>query len=82
MRVLLVEDDAPVAAGIEAGLALSDFVVDTVTTLDSARGALSAIDYDAVVLARRLPDGEADPARSAGQYSWRAPARTATAGAI
>lgn len=38
MRVLLVEDDAPVAAGIEAGLALSDFVVDIVTTLDGARG--------------------------------------------
>ncbi|WP_106419113.1 response regulator [Salinicola tamaricis] len=58
MRVLLVEDDAPVAAGIEAGLALSDFVVDTVTTLDGARGALAAIDYDAVVLDRRLPDGD------------------------
>ncbi|MFC0337558.1 two component transcriptional regulator, winged helix family [Kushneria avicenniae] len=58
MRVLLVEDDAPVAAGIEAGLALSDFVVDTVSTVDGARGALSAIDYDAVVLDRRLPDGE------------------------
>ncbi|WP_110689658.1 response regulator [Salinicola endophyticus] len=58
MRVLLVEDDAPVAAGIEAGLALSDFVVDTVTTLDGARGALAAIDYDAAVLDRRLPDGD------------------------
>ncbi|MEC8918520.1 MAG: response regulator [Pseudomonadota bacterium] len=58
MRVLLVEDDAPVAAGVEAGLALSDFVVDTVATLDGARGALTAIDYDAVVLDRRLPDGD------------------------
>ncbi|MGQ7245696.1 response regulator [Salinicola sp. V024] len=58
MRVLLVEDDAPVAAGVEAGLALSDFVVDTVATLDDARGALAAIDYDAVVLDRRLPDGD------------------------
>ncbi|WFF41366.1 response regulator [Salinicola endophyticus] len=58
MRVLLVEDDVPVAAGIEAGLALSDFVVDTVTTLDGARGALAAIDYDAAVLDRRLPDGD------------------------
>ncbi|MCK0746020.1 response regulator [Chromohalobacter nigrandesensis] len=58
MRVLLVEDDPPVAAGVEAGLALSDFVVDIVTTLDDARGALAAIDYDAVVLDRRLPDGD------------------------
>lgn len=58
MRVLLVEDDAPVASGIETGLALSDFVVDTVTTLNGARGALAAIDYDAVVLDRRLPDGD------------------------
>ncbi|CAM3992315.1 response regulator [Vreelandella rituensis] len=58
MRVLLVEDDAPVAAGVETGLALSDFVVDTVTTLVAARGALATIDYDAVVLDRRLPDGD------------------------
>lgn len=58
MRILLVEDDAAVAAGLEAGLALSDFVVDIVTTLDGARGALSAIDYDAAVLDRRLPDGD------------------------
>ena len=58
MMVLLVEDDAPVAAGIEAGLALSDFVVDIVTTLDGAHGALAAIEYDAVVLDRRLPDGD------------------------
>ncbi|MWJ28523.1 response regulator [Halomonas sp. ZH2S] len=58
MRVLLVEDDAPVAAGVETGLALSDFVVDTVTTLVAARGALATIDYEAVVLDRRLPDGD------------------------
>lgn len=58
MRVLLVEDDEPVAAGIEAGLALSDFVVDIVTSLDGARGALAVIVYDAVVLDRRLPDGD------------------------
>ena len=58
MRVLLVEDDAPVAAGVETGLTLSDFVVDTVTTLVAARGALATIDYDAVVLDRRLPDGD------------------------
>ena len=58
MRVLLVEDDESVAAGIEAGLALSDFVVDIVTSLDGARGALAVIDYDAVVLDRRLPDGD------------------------
>lgn len=58
MRVLLVEDDAPVAAGVVTGLALSDFVVDTVTTLVVAKGALATIDYDAVILDRRLPDGD------------------------
>lgn len=58
MRVLLVEDDAPVAAGVVTGLALSDFVVDTVTTLVAAKGALATIEYDAVVLDRRLPDGD------------------------
>lgn len=58
MRVLLVEDDAPVAAGINTGLALSDFIVDTVTTLEAAQAGLVTIDYDAVVLDRRLPDGD------------------------
>jgi len=58
MRVLLVEDDAPVEAGVEAGLALSDFVVDTVTSLGAAKGALATINYDAVILDRRLPDGD------------------------
>ena len=58
MRVLLVEDDAPVAAGVKAGLALSDFVVDTVTTLEAAKGALPTINYAAVILDRRLPDGD------------------------
>lgn len=58
MRLLLVEDDAPVAAGIEAGLALSDFVVDTVESLAAARSAFTATSYDAVILDRRLPDGD------------------------
>ncbi|MGM0823381.1 MAG: response regulator [Pseudomonadota bacterium] len=58
MRVLLVEDDATVAAGIKAGLALSDFVVDTTSTLETAQSALTTINYDAVVLDRRLPDGD------------------------
>lgn len=58
MRLLLVEDDAPVAAGIEAGLALSDFVLDTVESLAAARSALAATSYDAVILDRRLPDGD------------------------
>jgi DNA-binding response OmpR family regulator len=58
MRILLVEDDMPVAAGIEAGLALSNFVIDTVTTCSEADGALASFDYAAVVLDRRLPDGD------------------------
>ncbi|WP_136248414.1 winged helix-turn-helix domain-containing protein [Halomonas borealis] len=58
MRILLVEDDMPVAAGIEAGLALSNFVIDTVTTCSEAHGALASFDYAAVVLDRRLPDGD------------------------
>lgn len=58
MRVLLVEDDASVAAGIATGLALSGFVTDIVTTLKVAKGTLATITYDAVILDRRLPDGD------------------------
>lgn len=58
MHVLLVEDDALVASGIQAGLGVHDFVVDTVTTLADAWSAMETIDSDVVILDRGLPDGD------------------------
>ena len=58
MHVLLIEDDALVASGIQAGLAVHDFVVDQVTTIAEARGALAAVASDVVILDRGLPDGD------------------------
>lgn len=58
MHVLLVEDDALVAAGIRAGLMTYDFVVDHVVTLQAARQALATVTTDVVVLDRGMPDGD------------------------
>ena len=40
MHVLLIEDDALVASGIRAGLAVHDYVVDHVASIAEARRAL------------------------------------------
>lgn len=58
MHVLLVEDDALVAAGIRAGLMTCDFVVDSVMTLHAARQALATVTTDVVILDRGMPDGD------------------------
>lgn len=58
MHVLLIEDDALVASGIQAGLTVHDFVVDHVMTMAEARSALEAVASDVVILDRGLPDGD------------------------
>lgn len=58
MHVLLIEDDALVASGIQAGLTVHDFVVDHVATMADARSALEAVASDVVILDRGLPDGD------------------------
>ena len=58
MHVLLIEDDALVAAGIQAGLAAYDFTVDHVSTMAEAKGALETVNSDVVILDRGLPDGD------------------------
>ncbi|WP_299236790.1 response regulator transcription factor [uncultured Halomonas sp.] len=58
MHVLLIEDDALVASGIRAGLAVYDYVVDHVTTITEARRALASVASDVVILDRGLPDGD------------------------
>ena len=58
MRILLVEDDSSVAAGIEAGLSLHGFIVDSVSTLSHAELALRTSRPSACVLDLSLPDGD------------------------
>lgn len=58
MRILLVEDDASVAAGIEVGLGLHGFIVDSVCTLGQADLALRTSHPSACVLDLGLPDGD------------------------
>lgn len=58
MHVLLIEDDALVASGIQAGLGVYDFVVDTVSTMAEARSAMATVSSDVVILDRGLPDGD------------------------
>ena len=58
MHVLLIEDDALVASGIRAGLAMHDYVVDHVASIAEARRALESVASDVVILDRGLPDGD------------------------
>ena len=58
MHVLLIEDDALVASGIQAGLTAYDFVVDHVSNIAEAKSALEAVTSDVVILDRGLPDGD------------------------
>jgi DNA-binding response OmpR family regulator len=55
MRVLLVEDDAPVADSIARLLRREAFAVDLATDGESALEKISFVDYDLVVLDRNLP---------------------------
>ncbi|SFH32000.1 response regulator [Modicisalibacter xianhensis] len=58
MHVLLIEDDALVASGIQAGLEAHDFVVDLAMSLADGRHAMKVSSCDAVVLDLGLPDGD------------------------
>lgn len=57
MRVLIVEDDEVLLDGLRTGLALEGFTADAVETIEDARLAADAVEYDAVVLDIALPDG-------------------------
>ena len=58
MRILLVEDEIEMAAALRAALARRGFVVDRVRTLEDAHIALKESGVRAVLLDRRLPDGD------------------------
>ena len=58
MRILVVEDDAGIAAGLQANLQQRGYAVDWCETLAHAWAALQAEAFDAVLLDLGLPDGD------------------------
>jgi DNA-binding response OmpR family regulator len=58
MRILLIEDEPELAAATAARLVAEGFVVDHFGTLGEAIEAVMGADYRAVLLDRRLPDGD------------------------
>jgi len=58
MRILLVEDEAELAAALRGALVRRGFVVDWVPDLDQARVAVQEASLRAVLLDRGLPDGD------------------------
>ncbi len=58
MRILLVEDDSPLAEAVCGYLRAKSFAVDVAHDLDTARGALLAARYEAVLLDLHLGDDD------------------------
>ncbi len=58
MRVLLVEDDRRLAAGLRRGLGESGMAVDAVHDGEDALAAATSTPYDAIVLDVMLPGGD------------------------
>ncbi len=56
MRLLLVEDDEPLATGLTASLRLGGYMVDWFACASDADGAVLVTEYDAIVLDLNLPD--------------------------
>ncbi len=58
MCILLIEDEPEMASVLKTALQRQDIIVDQVSTLADAEMMAKVGSYDAVVLDRRLPDGE------------------------
>lgn len=58
MRILLIEDEPEMASVLKTALERQDFVVDRTSTLADAEIMAKVGTHDAIVLDRRLPDGE------------------------
>ncbi|MDR0202843.1 MAG: response regulator transcription factor [Delftia acidovorans] len=58
MRILVVEDNAGIAAGLQANLEQRRYAVDVCTTVAEAWHALEMERFDAVLLDLGLPDGD------------------------
>jgi len=58
MRVLVIEDNPKIAGFLERGLTAEGHRVDVTHDLASARQAMSADEYDLLLVDRMLPDGD------------------------
>ena len=58
MHILIVEDNALVASGIQAGLELHGFTSDTAGSVAQAQAHMTSRQFDACVLDLGLPDGD------------------------
>jgi two-component system response regulator QseB len=58
MRLLLVEDNAELAALIASGLRSASFAIDVFSTLAEAVEAVVSTQYDGIILDIGLPDGD------------------------
>ena len=58
MRILVVEDDAPLAEVLRRGLTEDGYATDVVGKLVDATHAADTNEYDLIVLDRGLPDGD------------------------
>lgn len=58
MRVLLIEDEPELAEMLNAALTRSGLIVDRVGSIADAQSAFADTRYDAVLLDRKLPDGD------------------------
>jgi DNA-binding response OmpR family regulator len=58
MRLLIVEDNAKLAALMAKLLSENLYSVDTVASVDEARAAIDVVDYDLILLDLSLPDGD------------------------
>ncbi|WP_448951670.1 response regulator transcription factor [Labrys neptuniae] len=58
MRILLIEDEPEMASVLKTALERQDVVVDHAANLADAEAMARVGSYDAIVLDRRLPDGE------------------------
>ncbi len=56
MRILLVEDDRPLAGALLALLAMSGYAVDCTHDASSAEAMLAAETFDLVILDLNLPE--------------------------
>lgn len=57
MKVLIIEDERELAAGIQSYLKANDFICELSETIDSALDKITAYDYDCILLDLMLPDG-------------------------
>lgn len=56
-KILLVEDDATLAMGIEYSLKTEGYIVDMANNLSKGKELVDKVDYDLIILDIMLPDG-------------------------